>query len=132
MFYYAVAGNAFGQDGALQEVVFAKEQGFDTPVLIPKLNLEMQYLLTIAHKPKMPRFNNPRMHRPYAYLMKFFALDAKKRIGIHNLFGIVAVERVANRLEPWMIRISNSMVLVELAFKLFKIQALCSKRRQCS
>src|ERR1019366_2957704 len=97
---------------------------FNTPVLVTKLNLQMQNLFSITDETKMPGFNHSRMDRPNAHLVQFFTVNIEKRIVGYGLGLISTIKGVPYWFEPWMVFVFYTKVFMNFAFKFFKGKVL--------
>ncbi len=127
MFDNTISGNRFSKNCSLNQFSFIQEQLFYSPMLKSQLNFKMQNLLPITNKPEMPGFNDTGMHRPHSYFMKLLAFNIIKRVISNILTLIGSVFRIPNRLQPWMIRIRNTEILMNLTFKFLKCKIFGSE-----
>lgn len=82
---HRIPGDIFCQGNPLQQLLPSQKEFFDTPVLIPQLDFEMQDLLTLADKAEMARFNDPGMNRSDTHLMQFVTVDRIKGVAGNGL-----------------------------------------------
>ena len=75
-----ISGNIFGQRNQLRKILLFKKQFFYAPVLVAKLNFQVQDLLTITNKPEMTWFYDPGMYWTNTNFMKFFTINRIERV----------------------------------------------------
>src|SRR5690606_19649737 len=97
-----VACNVFRKECPTQTVTGRREELLNTPVLVSKLNLKMQYPLTVAYEPEVTGLDHTCMNGPHSHLMKLLALHAVEWIVIHHTEPVSPVMRIPHRFEPGM------------------------------
>jgi len=124
-----VAHDVVTQDTSPQTIQVPGQHTFNSPVLISKLDFEMQNLFSVADEPEMTRLYNSCVNGTNSNLMKLFSFNAVKRVIGHDRRLVSPVIRIPNRLEPWMPLKHNTIIFMYFPFIHVQLRDFLRKRQ---
>ena len=134
----SITGNGLAND---RQTFFAHsgQHFFNAPVLIAKLDLQVQDNFTDTLKAKMAGFNNPGMYRSDCHFVDIFSFHCKIWVIARNIFFIripedirvvLGIGMISYHFQPGVIFGLNAILLSNFTFKHMKLFITCGQGRE--